>query len=114
MNIFEYQELAMRTAKALPRDKAILHAVTGISDEAGEFSSAIKKAEVYGQQLNFVNIAEELGDLLWFVAYSAQTFGMSLETIARLNIEKLATRYPEGYSDYHAAARLDKEGENGN
>ena len=108
MNFDEYQHLASRTAKELPTDKAILHAVVGLADEVGEFCSAIKKSEIYGQPLDMDNLAEELGDILWRVQYAATVFGMSLETIARLNVEKLAKRYPEGYTDYHAVARLDK------
>jgi NTP pyrophosphatase (non-canonical NTP hydrolase) len=108
MHVHEYQTLASRSAKELPLHKAILHIVTGLAGEVGELSDAIKKAEVYEKPYDMENISEEIGDLLWFLAYAANTFGFSLETIARQNIEKLATRYPEGYSDYHAAKRLDK------
>ena len=108
MNLYEYQELSMRTAKPLNRDKAILHCIVGLADEVGELASAIKKAEIYDQKIDFENIAEEIGDILWRTSYAAHVFGMSLETIARQNIEKLAKRYPEGYSDFHACARIDK------
>lgn len=113
MNISEYQALAMRTAKDLPRDKALLHVVVGLMDEIGELAGAIKESEIYGKPMDFENIAEELGDILWRTAYAANHYGMALETIARMNIEKLVKRYPEGYSDYHAAARLDKGGDDG-
>lgn len=109
MQVFEYQALANRSAKELPLHKALLHIVTGLSGEVGELSDAIKKAEIYGNPYDMDNVAEEIGDLLWFLAYAANTFGFSLETIARQNIEKLATRYPSGYSDYHAFKRMDKE-----
>jgi NTP pyrophosphatase (non-canonical NTP hydrolase) len=108
MNLYEYQSLAMRTAKELPREKAILHMVVGFADELGELSSAIKQSEIYGNPMDFNNLAEEIGDILWRVAYAAHVFGFSLETVARMNIEKLAIRYPDGYSDFHANARLDK------
>jgi NTP pyrophosphatase (non-canonical NTP hydrolase) len=109
MLMSDYQVLAMRTAKPLPRDKAILHVIVGLADELGELSDAIKKSEIYGEPIDMVNMAEEVGDLLWRVSYAAHVFGFSLETIARMNIEKLARRFPDGYSDYHATARLDKE-----
>jgi NTP pyrophosphatase (non-canonical NTP hydrolase) len=108
MNLYDYQALAMRTAKELPREKAILHMIVGLADELGELSSAIKQSEIYGNPTDFINISEEIGDLLWRVAYAAHVFGFSLETVARMNIEKLAIRYPDGYSDFHANARLDK------
>lgn len=109
MNLYEYQSLAMRTAKDLPRDRAILHMIVGLADELGELSSAIKQSEIYGKPMDIANLSEEIGDLLWRVAYAAHVFGFSLETIARMNIEKLATRYPDGYTDFHASARLDKQ-----
>lgn len=108
MHIHEFQSLAMITAKELPRQVALLHLVSLLADEVGELASAIKKAEVYQQKYDFENIEEELGDILWGTAYAAQVFGMSLETCARKNLDKLAKRYPDGYSDEKAAQRLDK------
>ena len=99
----------MRTAKPLSLDKAILHVIVGLADEVGELASAIKKSEIYGQPVDMENIAEEIGDILWRTAYAAHVYGMSLETVARKNIEKLAVRYPDGYTDFHAEARIDKE-----
>jgi NTP pyrophosphatase (non-canonical NTP hydrolase) len=52
---------------------------------------------------------EELGDLLWYIAYACEVIGEPLEIVARDNIEKLKKRYPEAYSDFNAHARIDKE-----
>lgn len=112
MHIHEFQSQAMRTAKELPKQVALLHVVSLLADEIGELASAIKKAEVYGQAYDFNNIEEEIGDILWGTAYAAHVFGMSLETCARHNIGKLAMRYPGGYSDELAAQRLDKVPDN--
>lgn len=108
MHIHEFQSLAMITAKELPRQVALLHLVSLLADEVGELASAIKKAEVYQQKYDFENIEEEIGDILWATAYAANVFGMSLETCARKNLDKLAKRYPDGYSDENAVQRLDK------
>lgn len=108
MNLAEYQALANRTAKELNFDKALTHAALGLTGEAGEFADAVKKHTIYGQSCDFENLREEIGDILWYCAYAANVLGFSLETIARLNIEKLAVRYPDTYTDYHAGARLDK------
>ena len=108
MQIHEYQANAMLTAKNLPREKALLHAICLLADELGELASTIKKAEVYNQPWDFDNVEEELGDALWGIAYTAYVFGMSLETCARQNLVKLQKRYPDGYSDEKAAQRLDK------
>jgi NTP pyrophosphatase (non-canonical NTP hydrolase) len=115
----EYQQEANRTC--LPRYKTfdevantptlqhLIHAHLGMSSEVGEVGDAIKKCVIYGQPLDFENIDEELGDILWYVALAASAIGISLEDIMRANIEKLKIRYPEKFTEEHAALRLDKQ-----
>ena len=108
MNFYDYQTLANRTAKELTFKDGLTHAGLGLTGEAGEFADAAKKHIVYNQSVDFANLREEIGDILWYCAYAANVLGFSLETIARLNIEKLAKRYPGEYSDVYAAERMDK------
>lgn len=42
-------------------------------------------------------LKKELGDVLWFVAEVATAFGWNLDEIAKMNIEKLEARYPNGF-----------------
>lgn len=108
MNFNEYQAAAIRTAKPGDVSFNLMHAAMGLAGEAGEFVDAIKKHLVYGKPLDLANAKEEIGDLMWFVALACQTLQVSMEDIAKQNIAKLATRYPDAYSDFHATARLDK------
>lgn len=78
----------------------------GISGEAGEVAEAIKKMKYHGATefgksgADFLtHIEEELGDVLWYAANLCNYLGLSLDTVARKNIEKLAARYPEGFTD---------------
>lgn len=109
MNLYEYQELAIRTAKPESSLASLSHSALGLTGEAGEFADAVKKHVHYGKPLDIENLVEELGDILWYAAFAANVIGVPLTTIAELNIDKLRKRYPEAYSDFHAAARLDKE-----
>jgi NTP pyrophosphatase (non-canonical NTP hydrolase) len=110
MEINKYQELALRTAKPLDSDLDDLqHALLGMTSEVGEIADAFKKHVIYGKPLDKANIAEEIGDVLWYLAIGAKAIGVSLDEIAAGNITKLQARYPEKYSDELAAARLDKE-----
>jgi len=43
-------------------------------------------------------VIEELGDILWYVAVYAHDIGVDLEEVAERNIEKVAKRYPNGFS----------------
>ena len=44
------------------------HATLGLIGEIGELCDAIKKHEIYNQELDIVNVKEELGDILYYVA----------------------------------------------
>lgn len=81
----------------------LLHSILGILDEAGELAKALKKTIFYGKDLDVVNVAEELGDLLWYIALMANALDLSLEEIAEKNIAKLKVRFPDKYSDVCAA-----------
>ena len=96
--------------KAMTPDKAYLdHMAMGIAGEAGEIVDAIKKHTIYGKDLDFDNVVEELGDMEFFLEGLRQKLGISRHYILRQNIRKLEKRYSEGkYSDSQAQARADK------
>lgn len=73
------------------------YAAMGLSGEAGEVTDYIKKVVFHSHDLSKEKIAEELGDVLWYVTYTASLLGYSLEDIALKNIEKVHKRYPEGW-----------------
>ncbi len=51
-----------------------------------------------GHELDVEKVLDELGDVLWFAGELCDCMGISLEDVARHNIEKLRARYPEGFS----------------
>jgi NTP pyrophosphatase (non-canonical NTP hydrolase) len=68
--------------------------------EAGEIQGKIKKiirddGGVLGEAAR-INIANELGDLLWYVARTASEISMPLEVIAQMNLNKLNDRMMRG------------------
>ena len=110
MKIEDYQKLAMRTAKDMGSDKMnLIHAAMGLSSDAGEFVDCIKKHVIYGKPLDLENAIEELGDVMWFIALAASQLRVSFNQIMQHNIDKLAKRYPEKYTDEAAIERADKE-----
>lgn len=104
----QFQKLANRTAKPLSFKENLIHTALGVAGEAGEFVDCIKKHTIYGKELDAANAAEELGDMLWFIALGCETLGITMEDAAKSCITKLEKRYPDKYSDFHAGARLDK------
>lgn len=86
----------------------MLHMAVGISGEAGELLDAIKKVWIYEKAPDQVNIAEELGDLLFYIQGFANIYGWTVEELMTLNRAKLEKRYPSGYSNEAAQERADK------
>lgn len=95
MTLNEYQALAQRTSND-DADK-LLNGCMGMCGEAGECIDIMKKHRMQGHALAADKLAEEIGDVLWYVAEAAAGLGMSLEEIAMLNIAKLRARYPQGF-----------------
>ena len=92
--------------------KRLLHAGIGLSTEAGEFLDALKKHIFYGKELDRVNLAEEMGDMFWYLAIACDELGVEFESLMERNIEKLKARYGEKFSEQSAEARnLTKERE---
>jgi NTP pyrophosphatase (non-canonical NTP hydrolase) len=88
----------------------LLHAAQGLCTEAGEFTDAIKKHIFYGKTLDLVNLEEEIGDAMWYIAEACNAIGVDLGEVMALNIKKLRTRYPERFTEEKAVVRdLDAE-----
>lgn len=114
-----YQKLAMRTNDGESTNRlkdslqgnhdkdtgGILMACLGLSGEVGEFNDMIKKAIFHGTELDEEHAKKELGDIMWYVAMMATSFGWQLDDIMEMNIDKLRKRYPEGFNVYDANHR---------
>ena len=88
----------------------LLHAVLGMVTEAAELADAIKKEYAYGKPIDNVNIIEELGDILWYIAMATRHLGTSFENLFDVNIAKLRARYPDGFNARDALIRnLERE-----
>jgi NTP pyrophosphatase (non-canonical NTP hydrolase) len=108
MNLDEYQELALRTAGHRENvEKVLTGTALGLTGESGEVAEMIKKTFYHGHPLDREALAQELGDVLWYVAVMADGLGLSLGQIAAENIDKLRARYPEGFSEERSRNRID-------
>lgn len=84
-----------------------LHAAVGMSGESGEVLDIVKKTWIYGKPLDRQKLVEEMGDVLFYYVALLNTQDITLKEIADANIAKLRARYPEGYTDAAAIARVD-------
>jgi len=83
----------------------LLHSGMGLATESAEFLDALKKAIYYGKELDKVNLAEEMGDILWYCAIALDELGVSFEEVMEKNIAKLEARYPEKFTEEKAENR---------
>lgn len=96
MTLNEYQDLAWATAIYPDMGKNITYPTLGLCGESGEFAEQVKKAirDDGGKITDERKAAmiKELGDDMWYLAAIAKELGVSLDEVARQNLEKLASR----------------------
>ncbi|MDO8647661.1 MAG: nucleoside triphosphate pyrophosphohydrolase family protein [Candidatus Diapherotrites archaeon] len=93
----EYQDFCKLTAKKFDdRQTEILTWGLGITGEAGDVASCIKKTFIHENDQT-QGIKENLGDTLWYAAMICNYFGWSLQEILESNAKKLEDRYPSGF-----------------
>lgn len=98
MRMNEYQALAQRTANTKLPSPKIENGLLGLFGEGGECADTLKKYLFQEHELDKDHMIEELGDVLWYCAELAAGLGVTLEEVAKRNIDKLRKRYPEGFS----------------
>lgn len=95
MTLDEYQKGA-RTTAIYPEESRIVYPTLGLTGESGEVADKVKKViRDNGGQFSDERkreIALELGDVMWYVASLAHDLGYSLEEVAQMNLDKLASR----------------------
>lgn len=106
----DYQRAALRTAQAdrLSADELLLNGVMGLCGEAGECIDLVKKARFQGHELDAEKLAEELGDVAWYLAVAAHGLGIPLSAILEGNVEKLMKRYPGGFDKARSMNRSEE------
>ena len=83
----------------------LTHYSLGLGTETGEVLDILKKRLAYGKPIDMVNLKEELGDLLWYVARLCGEFGFTFEELMETNIAKLKARYGEKFTEDAALNR---------
>jgi len=97
----EFQKAALRTANTddtLQPYGNLTNGVMGLCGESGECIDIVKKFLHQGHELDREKLAEELGDVAWYLALTAFAIGYDLDTIFEMNKAKLEKRYPNGFS----------------
>ena len=98
MSLDEFQRAALRTTNpALTPDERLLDAAARLAEEAGEVLGLVRKRVFQQRDAGTERFVEELGDVLWCLAVTADTLGVSLGDVAAANRRKLDQRHPNGF-----------------
>jgi NTP pyrophosphatase (non-canonical NTP hydrolase) len=109
MDFKKYQQEAQKTAQ-IPRDKEVQYLIEriipllGLAGETGELLSEYKKHLRDGpaHKLFSERVAEELGDLLWYISDLATKFELNLDEIAKNNLKKVRERFLDNLTETRA------------
>ena len=90
MSMFnDYQYEASKTFKPTkqltPEQVRLLDWSTGLGGESGEVLDIVKHGIFHGEEFNKMELAKELGDVLWYVSAIATTCDIDLGDVAALN-----------------------------
>lgn len=121
----EYQELAMRTNDGKSTERlgfltsadentvndfgGLLNGCLGLAGESGETLDLVKKWVFHEKKLDMEHLKKEIGDVMWYVAMICHSAGFQLDDVMQTNVDKLVSRYPEGFDTYRSNHR--KEGD---
>lgn len=98
----EFQVKAMRTSGT---DNLLINGVAGLCGESGECIDIVKKHLFQGHDLDKKHLAEELGDVAWYLAITACAIGYDLDTIMEMNVDKLNKLFPNGFDSERSISR---------
>lgn len=96
MDFNNYQTEAAKTDQINPSSlESIMVPFLGLAGEAGALLTQYKKYLRDGDKYEIFDkrIAEELGDILWYIANIATKFNLRLEDVAKMNLEKIGDRW---------------------
>lgn len=83
----------------------LLHAVSGITSEAGEIMGVVKRRIAYGEPVDRAKLLMEMGDMEFFLALARECLGVTREQVLTMNVAKLTARHPNGWTPESDAAR---------
>jgi len=95
-------ELMSRGGEVNASDPAFVAKILGLVGESGEvaekFKKIIRDKKGIISEKDKIELAKELGDVLWYLAVVADYLGVKLDDVAGNNLSKLADRKKRGKS----------------
>jgi NTP pyrophosphatase (non-canonical NTP hydrolase) len=106
INLDEFAQ-AVEVTRADLKEKGLdnTHMLFGMITEVGELVDVFKKNMAYGKEIDWVNVQEEIGDLMWYILGFCNLNDFKLQDILEATVEKLKIRYPNRFTQEDATNR---------
>jgi len=105
-----YRNEVKRTiAGHVPENQYITMGSLGLAGESGEVADCVKKYLYHGVKFDRDKFLKELGDVRWYMEVLCIALDTDMKEIETLNVNKLRTRYPEGFSTQASVEKLDEK-----
>ena len=102
IDLVEYQKEIVAT-RIVKKDKKIdylCYASLGLCEEAGEIAGKLKKIvrdkDGIISEEDRLSLIKEAGDTLWYLADLCDDLGVTIEEVARINLDKVRDRFQRG------------------
>lgn len=88
MQLSTYIELSGNTEAGADKSDLyrVEHGAIGLLTEGGELFDAYKKAKYYGKDIDMTNVAEEIGDVMWYVALLVRVLGIDTKALENFKL----------------------------
>lgn len=91
MNLQEYiQQAQVTNDSTASKERNNLHAGYGLVTEIGEIADIFKRHIFYGKDIDIVNLKEEIGDAMWYLAIGIHARGIELELVQKSSKDYLS------------------------
>jgi len=94
MELKDYQKRGYVAIQPHTDEKdTVLNWMVGLSEEVGEVAKLIKHKYYGNEPFTDEEIASELGDVQWYLMALCTSLGISIDTVAAINLAKLEYRF---------------------
>lgn len=100
-----------KPADVVDTPRGYTHGILGVVTESQELAEVFLDHLENGTPLDEVNLREESGDVLWYVACILREAGTTFEASMAGNIAKLKNRFPEKFTSAKARKPRNKKAE---
>ncbi len=84
MNLQEYiQQAQVTNDPTASKERNNLHAGYGLVTEVGEIADIFKRHIFYGKAIDIVNLKEEIGDAMWYLAIGIHARGVDINEVEK-------------------------------